>query len=100
MKLPTPQGAAEMTQQYEAELDHILNVLCVPWDTSDLPPNVRITSPSIKIAEAKKAILASYIPRSKLEKALEEEQYPKTSGSHLTLLARNHLRRELREKLL
>ena len=90
-----------MTQQYEAELDHILNVLCVPWDTSDLPPNVRITSPSIKIAEAKKAILASYIPRSKLEKALEEEGWKATKDRDNDLkTARNALRKELRSKLL
>jgi predicted HAD superfamily phosphohydrolase YqeG len=39
-------------------IDKILDELIVPWDTSDLPPNVRITSPSLKIAQAKAAIQA------------------------------------------
>jgi hypothetical protein len=42
----------------DGELDHILNLLVVPWDTSDLPPNIRVMSPSLKIVEAKQAILA------------------------------------------
>lgn len=40
----------------DSAIDQILNDLVIPWDTSDLPPNVRVTSPSLKIAQAKAAI--------------------------------------------
>lgn len=56
------------------ELDHILTSLTIPWDTSDLPPNVKLTAPSIKIADAKAAILKSYIPRQKVEEALPKHK--------------------------
>lgn len=40
----------------DGQLEHILNSLIVPWDTSDLPPNVKIMSPSVKVQQAKQAI--------------------------------------------
>jgi hypothetical protein len=63
-------------------IDQILDELIVPWDTSDLPPNVRITSPSLKLVQAKAAIQAEILKQvraariDELENLVKAKQQP------------------------